>query len=562
MYVFGRAFQEGNFVLKEKPYVLEYTVERIHLGWKVTGTVRGRPGRVEVFREGAPERLLVNNWQSWGPCRVVRVRDYVPPDRIDPDWQYTASVFPEQLTKGLQSDYFVASEGKVLGFLSSRIAHPFFFVENGELVAYMDFFEANFEEPVPIEPFVILEDPNTSLLLERYAELVGEENNARRRTKAVVGWCSWYHYFLDLTWDEVVKNLKLAKDYPFEVFQIDDGYEADIGDWLNVKEGFPDLETVARVIGEHGFAPGIWTAPFSVSETSRLYLEHPDWVVRENGEPKMAYRNWRRRIYALDLTREDVRGWLWELFSTLKRIGFRYFKIDFLFAGAIPGERSRNVTPVQALRMGLETIRNAVEDAFVLGCGSPLLPAVGFVDGMRIGPDTAPFWGDRVPDIGAPAAKWALRNAITRYFMHDKLWLNDPDCLILRSEKNELSPQERRLYAFLSGVLDGLMIVSDDLEFVDIEGRKVLEETLKLHGGKPRVLNVLNEKLAYEIVSFGARSGNVKMYVDLEKRTFNLEVDDGLSIRRKTVERGDGRKFHFYEGVRGDDGTQVQPTNR
>jgi alpha-galactosidase len=545
--IFGKTFREGRFVLEEKSFTVEFAVEKIHLGWKISGSVKGNPGRLEVLRAKAPEKVLVNNWQSWGPCRVVDVSSFKPP-KIDPNWRYTASVVPDVLERNLQSDYFVAEEGRVYGFLSSKIAHPFFAVEDGELVAYLEYFDVEFEDFVPLEPLVVLEDPNTSLLLEKYAELVGRENNARVPKHTPTGWCSWYHYFLDLTWEETLKNLELAKNFPFEVFQIDDAYEKDIGDWLVTKGDFPSVEEMAKVIAENGFIPGIWTAPFSVSETSDVFNEHPDWVVKENGEPKMAYRNWNKKIYALDLSNDEVLSWLFDLFSFLKKMGYRYFKIDFLFAGAIPGERKKSITPIQAFRKGMETIRKAVgEDSFILGCGSPLLPAVGYVDGMRIGPDTTPFWGEHIEDNGAPAARWALRNAITRYFMHDRLWLNDPDCLILREEKTDLTPKERELYSYTCGVLDNMIIESDDLSLVRDHGKKVLKETLELLGGRPRVQNIMSEDLRYEIVSSGTLSGNVKIVVDLNSREYHLEKEGKSSLKKRVVKREDGRNFYFYE---------------
>ncbi|MCD6449677.1 MAG: alpha-galactosidase, partial [Thermotogaceae bacterium] len=270
--------------------------------------------------------------------------------------------------------------------------------------------------------------------------------------------------------------------------------------------------------------------------------------VKENGKPKMAYKNWGKKIYAPDLSNEEVLEWLFNLFSSLRKMGYRYFKIDFLFAGAIPGERKRNITPVQAFRMGMETIRKAVgEESFILGCGSPLLPAVGYVDGMRIGNDTAPFWGDDVPDMGVPVAKWALRNAITRYFMHDRLWLNDPDCLILREKDVKLTPKEREIYAYTCGALDNMIVESDDLSLVGDHGKRVLKETLKLLGGKPRVKNIMTQDMKYEIVSSATNSGNVTLVVDLESKDYHLEKEGGSSLRKRIVKREDGRNFYFYE---------------
>lgn len=523
MEMFSSRIREGNFVLNEKNYSIKWTTKQIENGWKITGFIKGKPGRIEFFKTYSSKKILINNWQSWGPCKVINTDHFKLPRQIDDNWQYTASLFPDIFEKQIQSDYFILEENKLYGFLSSRIAHPFFTVQKNAMTAYIDYFDAVFDEYVPLETFVILEGADESFLLEKYGELIAKENNVSIRKQSIIGWCSWYQYFLNLTWQEILKNINLASNYPFEVFQIDDGYEKDIGDWLIVKDGFPQLYQMAETIAKNGMKPGIWIAPFCVSESSSISQNHPDWLVKEEGGPKVAFRNWDHQIFSLDLSKSEVKKWLYELFSTLRKMGYLYFKIDFLFSGAILGKRHNGSTPIQVFREGLEVIRKAVKDAFILGCGSPLLPAVGFVDGMRVGPDTTPFWGENVPDEGAPAAKWSLRNAITRHFMHRKLWLNDPDCLLLRSEQTSLTLNERELYAYTCGVLDNIIVVSDDLSLIDDQSKEILNKTLRLISGSAFVKNIMSTD-GYEIISRGTKSGDVKLFVDLEKRIFSLEI--------------------------------------
>ena len=72
---------------------------------------------------------------------------------------------------------------------------------------------------------------------------MGDERRTRSGARVdapyQVGWCSWYHYFHDVTEDHIRSNLALAAEWPFDVFQIDDGYQAAIGDWLITNEKFP-----------------------------------------------------------------------------------------------------------------------------------------------------------------------------------------------------------------------------------------------------------------------------------------------------------------------------------
>ena len=339
-------------------------------------------------------------------------------------------------------------------------------------------------------------------------------------------------------------NLERAREFPIEVFQIDDSYEADIGDWLETKDGFPSVFDMAQVIKRNGFRPGIWIAPFSVSESSKLFKKHPDWVVKENGKPKVAYENWGKNIYALDLSNEDVLNWLSDLFSNLRKMGYEFFKMDFLFSGAIPGERKRSESPMISYRRGMRVIREATKNAFILGCGAPLVSSAGFIDGMRVSEDTAPHWDAKDEGI---SAKYALRNDITRYFFHKRLWYNDPDCLILRDD-SRLTDKQREIFSYVSGVLDNTIFLSDDLKKLSEREKEILKQALLLSGGKPRVENITDDSMRYEITSRGSRSGNVRLVVDLEESEYSLEFDNPNEISRR-VKIKDSRNFYFYGEV-------------
>ena len=539
--IFGREFAEGHRVFRSKETNIEYSVEKCRAGFKVTGEARGRLGQVEVFRGRAPREFLLNNWQSWGPLQKMRPGERHPGIK-EVMRKYSPYVFtpiPAVFQKNLVSDYFIAWPGCLAGFLSSRVAHPFFTIEGDELVGCLEYFDTAFEESIPLEPLIFLQnasgDPGSGEpspetpespvegLLEEYADLAAAENAVRVPALNPVGWSSWYHYFTNLKWEDVEKNLHIAREgFPFDVFQVDDGFEKDIGDWLTTKDGFRPLPDLARLITGQGFTAGIWTAPFSAAKTSELFQAHASWMVQEAGAPKECYRNWGKKIYALDTTRPDVKEWLGQTFSSLRRMGFSYFKVDFLFAAAMPGERAEKGTPIQAYREGMKTIRQAVGDGFILGCGAPLLPSAGFVEGMRIGEDTAPHWDTKRGAFQGPNAYSALKNSIMRSFLHRRLWLNDPDCLLLRSQDISLTPNERELYALVAGTLDNMIIESDDLALVDERGRELLRKAIALQGGRVSVRGLMDHDI-YVIRSEGGPAGDVRLLANLSDRWKKLE---------------------------------------
>ena len=561
----GKPVRAGRLVRRLENARVEAAVEKTSQGYILKGTVSGRPGRLEIYRAPAPSAYLLNNWQSWGPMERVTpstrfpeleaiVRDYSP---------YLFSPLPGVLLRGPVSDYFAAWEGAVAGFLTSRIGHPFFTVEGGDLVGWVDYFDAEFDAPVALEPLAVLSggpvkgrafgsplarglyrastaevDPRAKPgapaavegLLDIYGALVKRANRVRINPWNPVGWCSWYHYFGKLVWDDILENLDIAardrKSFPFDVFQVDDGYETEIGDWMSPKPGYPDLAGLARAITRKGFKAGIWTAPFSAAATSELFARHPDWMVQEDGRPKLCYRGWGKQIYALDTTHPEVKTWLHDTFSKLRKAGFTYLKIDFLFAAAMPGTRRKRATPIQAYREGLGVVRRAAGRDFVLACGAPLLPSAGLVDGMRIGEDTAPYWKTKPSGFQGPNAYFALKNALLRQFMHRKFWLNDPDCLLLRDKETELTRNERELCALAAGALDNMVIASDKLSLLGPEEKSLFLRALALRGGRSRVSGLLGED-AYVIHSQGGPSGDVRLGVNLSDRT---AIIGGISV--------------------------------
>jgi alpha-galactosidase len=93
-----------------------------------------------------------------------------------------------------------------------------------------------------------------------------------------------------VTEDDVLRNLdalSAARDeLPVDVVQIDDGYQRQIGDWLETNEKFPrGLAPLAADIRAAGFTAGLWTAPFCVVGESALFAEHPEWLLQDADGP-------------------------------------------------------------------------------------------------------------------------------------------------------------------------------------------------------------------------------------------------------------------------------------
>ena len=336
--------------------------------------------------------------------------------------------------------------------------------------------------------------------LDAWATRVGRAAGARISAPYQVGWCSWYQYFHDVTEADLRGNLARSADWPFEVFQLDDGFQRAIGDWLATNERFPStLDTLAGAIAAEGRTPGLWLAPFLAAPDAQVARDHPGWMARHqrDGREPRPLRAWwnppwgggdRGFMHGLDTTDPEVLDHLEQTAHELVDAGFRYLKLDFTFAPTHDGVWSDPTrTPAQRVRAGFEAIRRgAGDDTFILGCGVPLANVVGVVDGNRVGQDVAPHWAsaetEMVQGYGdvQPSTRAAYGNTVNRSFMHRRLWLNDPDCLMLRSEDTALTPAAARTWAHTVGLSGGMALVSDDLALLGPPERALLDEVTAL----------------------------------------------------------------------------------
>ncbi|MHA1783661.1 MAG: alpha-galactosidase [Candidatus Helarchaeota archaeon] len=344
--------------------------------------------------------------------------------------------------------------------------------------------------------------------LTHYTDLLASFNGAITWEKVPKGWCSWYHYFDKITEAECLKNLdflnKNKDKIPLDFFQIDDGFQIRAGDW-EINNKFPNgMKFLAKEISEKGYVPGLWIAPFLVSTKSHLIKEHPDWFLRnKRGKYIIAnlegFENVSNRIfsvlksncYALDCTHPEVQDWLKDLFKKItQEWDFRYIKIDFIYAAALDGvHHDEKFTRAQAYRKGIEIIRETVgDDVFILGCGAPLTASIGIVNGMRVSTDTAPVWNPLVRKLaskllkieGVPSIVSAMHNNILLSIFHKKLWLNDPDCLMIRDQNTKLSDTEVKTQISIIGLTNGIYMLSDDFSKVSDQRIELIKKFLPL----------------------------------------------------------------------------------
>ncbi|MGD9029565.1 MAG: alpha-galactosidase [Anaerolineae bacterium] len=471
---------------------------------------------------GTPRRawsVYQNGWQSWSPTFARQPGDglhTVPgtPDyrrKHQPHWEPPAAdTISSQWVTVLATQRPADGAAVLIGFVTAedQLAEILVRKDRSQVVArcHCDGVRLDPGESLRSETLLVWTGSDALPLLEAWADAMGSEMNARVPRDPPTGWCSWYTFYGENTEQDVVDNVTAieAHDLPLEVVLIDDGYQTAIGDWFSLdREKFPDgMKAVAEEVHQAGHRAGIWTAPFGAAADSQLLDQHPDWVLRDDADqPVVGWVHWGKTCYALDCTHPEVLDWLRETFNQMRQEwAIDLFKIDFLFAAARPGRRyDPTATRAHALRRGVEVIREAIgAGAFLLGCGAPLGPCVGLVDGMRIGPDVDPNWHPIWRhDLSSVSTKNALRNVVTRAPFHGRLWANDPDCVLVRErgQDMDLVLNEMRTLAALVALSGGLTLDSDDLSQVNPGRLKYLRQTLPPTGISARPLDLFEHEM-------------------------------------------------------------------
>ncbi len=296
-------------------------------------------------------------------------------------------------------------------------------------------------EKIKLEQIYIAEGER-NYLLNTLASAISKNHPKKEFYEIPTGWCSWLVYGPNITAKNIYDNLDAIKAHNLDLkyIQIDDGYQAYWGDWFDFTDKFEGgVKNVCLDIKNKGFEPAIWVAPFVAEKDSKLFREHPNWFIKdENGNPlcsgDVSFGGWRcAPWYILDTTHPEAINYIKTVFKTMhEEWKINYFKLDAIVWEALPfGVRYDSTkTSVEAFKMGMDAICEATgKESFILGTNAPMWPSMGVVNGMRVTNDNQRSWYQF-----AQLAK----ECFNRNWQHNKLWINDPDTVLLQNQMVEV----------------------------------------------------------------------------------------------------------------------------
>ncbi len=360
-------------------------------------------------------------------------------------------------------------------------------------------------QSISSDRFMVSFGQNPYQTLEEYADLMGKIGHARIGS-IVNGWCNWFYTHDTYSEEEILENARFIADnfkkYGLEYIQIDEGYQTWHGDWRGNSRFPHGLKWLATQIRNSGLKPGIWIAPFVVSDTTPLFKEHPDWFLKNSdgslkrigpwpGEDTDWFRNEIPKRYGLDITHPEAEKWFTDLIDTLaNNWGFEMIKVDFVAWTVFSADHfwDTSATPAQVYSRALSIMRKtAGENCHILDCG-PGNITLGSINSMRIEYDQ--YYGYRNEAWtqyfrGSASSAGAMGK---RFFYHNRTWTNDADHVCI----DILSNVQAEAAASLISLSGGNMMSGDRLTWLDKDKIEILKKVFPSVGINAKPIDLLD----------------------------------------------------------------------
>lgn len=500
--------------------------------------------------------INIGGWQSWNPCTDVLPGKKQPSLTCHYIHQWNSYlVFPESKykpSKNLVLGQFVtylrwndcylvfASVGNVNGTLPP-VQFIFNRRENNVSIEICDKGNSWKKNDITARIEIFTSDSYFDCK-EKLAAIFGNDHfkSVRFLGKKPAGWESWYNHYTDINEKliyEDLKNLNQTKNivnYSFntsKIFQIDDGWEKALGDWQVREDRFPEgFNKITSEIEASGYIPGLWIAPFIIDSRSQTACQHPDWLLHdEKGNLVPAGYNplWGKKgtFYCLDLSRDEVIAHLLSIMDTIiNKWGFRYIKLDFLYAGMLWGNYAQKTASYKIYSRAIKTLTsftNTKDGSPVayLGCGVPFELSFTSLPLSRIGCDTYEKWKNPIMRLlnwnGRNEAYLNIVDTLGHALWDKTIFLNDPDVIFIRNENCSLNENQKFLIASVNGMFGSQLMYSDDPGLAGEEEKRLTNLFLNF-SEKYENEEYGVKKLEENFYEFFTKSGKYKGYINLK----------------------------------------------
>ncbi|MFB3161936.1 alpha-galactosidase [Neobacillus sp. 179-J 1A1 HS] len=144
---------------------------------------------------------------------------------------------------------------------------------------------------------------------------------------------NWEATYFNFNEEKILSIAKTARDFGIELFVLDDGWfgkrnddTSSLGDWFEDKEKLPNgIQGLSEKIEGLGMKFGLWFEPEMVCKDTKLFQQHPDWIVATPNRRASHGRN----QFVLDFARNEVVDHIFTLMDNiLSKSQISYIKWD------------------------------------------------------------------------------------------------------------------------------------------------------------------------------------------------------------------------------------------
>jgi len=151
-------------------------------------------------------------------------------------------------------------------------------------------------------------------------------------------WCAW-GYGRTMQPRQLIDTLPTVKTLGFVWVTLDDAWQNNYGDWLPDPKKFPrgdaDMKALVDRIHQEGFKAQLWWSPLSAAPHSRLFREHPDYLL-ENADGSHRKISWWNSFYLCPADRDVVEYHKALVRKFLGDWGFDGLKLDGQHMNGVP----------------------------------------------------------------------------------------------------------------------------------------------------------------------------------------------------------------------------------
>jgi hypothetical protein len=396
-------------------------------------------------------------------------------------------------------------------------------------------------ETIRLETLLIGNDSHGgNALLNQWAEVAAQIIQPQFNRSMVGLYNTWYAYYTKSN-DHGTEDLILKSTRELEKSGLDK-YGINIvlsGIWQN-RAAFSEHETWPNLM-PHGYAwinnqisksgfqmahGGFWS---KVHECSTVFKQHPEWLVKDfDGKPLMSKVKAQICPYFfgdLDLTNPQAFEWLkQQSMFKFADMGGKFYWLDFFGAmsrrdmydsaafsrpkGAVTKD-DKIVLPTEVDRKHVKALREILGDGSVIETyTSPTNHLVGLVDRVRMAQDCgsidpSPNSPDlkaaeaEVIDVKSTNTRWTRVQAVARnmaaaYFYHDKLWMNDPDPIMVGRIERPETLEEARVRVMITANSGGYPTIGEAPEHMDTARLALLKKALPVYGRAATPLDLMD----------------------------------------------------------------------